>query len=170
MPGLGYGRAMSASLLADEPIRRRSVKEYHQLAELGAFDDERVELLHGVIVRMLPQGPRDAAVIVKLTRLFARHLGDDVELRVQLPLETDEYGEPEPDFALCAPRPDLEQSHPTTADLVVEVSDSTRKRDLVTKPPLYAQAGVREYWVIDLQRRVVHGRGHPSARLNMAVA
>jgi len=156
---------MSASLLADEPIFRLSLRAYHQLAEAGAFDEGRVELLHGVVVRMSPQGPPHASVIVKLTRLFARHLPDTVELRVQLPLEASDYDAPEPDLALCAAREDPAASHPRTADLVVEVSDATRRRDLVTKPPIYARAGVREYWVVDLGRRVVHVHAQPAGDL-----
>lgn len=154
---------MSVALLPDEPIRRLTVKEYNQLAGLGAFADERVELLDGVVYRISPPNAPHATVIVKLTRIFARHLADEIELRVQLPIETDRYSEPEPDFAVCKPRPDFGKAHPTTAGLVVEVSDTSRRRDLTLKPLLYARAGVEEYWVFDLPRRVVHQHLNPGA-------
>src|SRR5690606_27994875 len=84
---------MSVALLPDEPIRRLTVKEYNQLADLGAFADERVELLDGVVYRISPPNAPHATVSVKLNRIFARHLADEIELRVQLPIETDRYSE-----------------------------------------------------------------------------
>jgi Uma2 family endonuclease len=45
-----------------------------------------------------------------------------------------------------------------SAQLVIEVAQTSRRRDLVIKPRLHAQAGVPEYWVVDLGQRelVVH--------------
>lgn len=49
-------------------------------------------------------------------------------------------------------------AHPKPADvlLVVEVSDSTVAFDLERKVPLYARAGIRETWVVDIPGRLVH--------------
>ena len=154
---------MSVALLETNTIRRLTVAEYHLLADAGAFADERVELLDGVVVRMAPQNAPHATVIVKLNRLFAKLLADEIELRVQLPIETDNYSEPEPDFAICAPRSDFGEAHPKSAGLVVEVSDTSRQRDLSLKPLLYARGGVVEYWVFDLKRNVVHVHTRPGS-------
>lgn len=65
---------------------------------------------------------------------------------------TDSDSEPEPDvlmFERDAPRP----YHPGTAALVIEVCVSSHRRDLREKPPLYAAAGVVDYWVIDVDGR-----------------
>ena len=72
-----------------------------------------------------------------------------------------ERSEPEPDLIVIphdAPRP----YHPATAALVIEVSGSSLRRDVVRKPALYA-AGVDEYWVIDLdgQRAIVYRDPRP---------
>lgn len=41
-------------------------------------------------------------------------------------------------------------------DLVIEIlSDSTRRLDCMTKLGLYQQAGVREYWIVDPEMKIV---------------
>jgi Uma2 family endonuclease len=47
---------------------------------------------------------------------------------------------------------------PSDVRLLVEISDTTLAFDLGTKARLYARAGIREYWVVDIagQRIVVH--------------
>ena len=47
-------------------------------------------------------------------------------------------------------------AHPTTADLIVEVSDTTLFYDTTTKAELYATAGVPDYWVLDVNQRELH--------------
>jgi Uma2 family endonuclease len=72
---------------------------------------------------------------------------------------------PEPDLAvLSEAKDDHEERHPGGPEmtLVVEVADTTIRPDLTRKRDLYAAAGVREYWVLDLvldtrdRRLVVH--------------
>ena len=82
-------------------------------------------------------------------------------VRVQSPLATSDQSEPEPDVALVAPG-DYRTTLPTRALLVVEVADTSRRKDLGVKAALYATAGVPEYWVIDLQARAVHVHSEPA--------
>jgi Uma2 family endonuclease len=141
------------------PIHRFSLEEYHRLIESGAFDeDTRMELIDGLLVDMSPKSPAHENAIAWLLRLLVRSLDlDRFEVRVSAALTTGN-SEPEPDIMvieLDAPRP----YHPGTAALIIEVAVSSQKRDLRHKPPIYAGAGVPDYWVVDLDagRVVVHG-------------
>jgi Uma2 family endonuclease len=140
------------------PLRR---VEYDQLVALGAFADERLELLQGALVAMSPQHAPHAATISRLTKLLVRRLGDSFELRFQLPLAIADDSEPEPDVAIVAAG-DYERAHPTTALLVIEVADSSLARDR-RKAALCAAAGIPECWIIDLAARVVEIYSAPSA-------
>lgn len=132
-------------------LRRWSVDEYSRLAEAGFFRDGRVELIDGAILRMSPQNPPHSSAIAFMTNLLVRAYGDTHLVRVQLPLSIGERSEPEPDFSLVRPEEvRAAKRHPTTADLVIEVSDSTLAFDRQPKASLYASAQVVEYWVLNI--------------------
>lgn len=138
------------------PPRRFRVSEYYKMAELGLLDeDERVELLEGVIVQMTPQSVRHANVISRLTDRLTEVLPrSEYAVRIQLPLRLDDRNEPEPDVAVvtrAAAR--NEESHPSTALLVIEVALGSWKKDRELKSMLYARAGVNEYGIVDLARK-----------------
>jgi Uma2 family endonuclease len=135
---------------------RFTLDEYHQLVDSGGLDeDSRVELIEGVIADMSPKTPRHERAIRWLTRwLLSAVDPEHFEVGVQTAL-TLERSEPEPDFSVL-PRNAPQPYHPATAALVIEVAVSSQDRDLRQKPPIYARAGILEYWVIDLDRgRVV---------------
>jgi len=130
---------------------RFSRAEYDRMVELGALEDLPVELIDGVIVGVSPQGTEHGDVMQELMRLFAPAVAE-ARLRVQAPLATDEWSEPEPDLALVARH--TPGAHPSTAVLVVEVAVS-QQRAARRKAPVYARAGVPEYWIVDVPRRTV---------------
>lgn len=136
-----------------ERLWRLSREGYDRLVESGVFENERVELLRGLLVRMSPQSGDHADTVVRIREALGELLGKRVKIRDHSPLAVSEDSEPEPDLALVARRdhPD----HPATAFLVVEVSQSSLRLDRTVKAGLYAQAGVPEYWVVDLQGRAV---------------
>ncbi len=138
----------SPELDSIRPFRR---DEYNQMARVGLFAGERVELLRGMVVEMSPQGNRHVVATMRLTKLFILGLGDRAEVRAQFPLAASDISEPEPDLALTVPRTGRELDHPETALLVVEVSDTSLRKDRDIKGPLYAEVGIPEYWIIDLQ-------------------
>ncbi len=85
------------------PLRRA---EYDKLIELGVFEeDEKIELLHGFLVAMSPQGTPHAAVGARLAEVLTRILGDRAHVRCQFPFAASEDSEPEPDIAVV-PRAD----------------------------------------------------------------
>jgi Uma2 family endonuclease len=141
------------------PLHRFSLEEYHRIIDAGAFDeDARMELIDGLLVDMSPKTAPHENAIAWLNQLLVLSVDlDRFEVRVSAALTTGN-SEPEPDIIVIerdAPRP----YHPGTAALIIEVAVSSQRRDLRHKPPIYAGAGVPDYWVVDLDagRVVVHG-------------
>ena len=138
-------------------------EHYWKLVRDGVIGpDDRVELLEGVIVAVAPQNPPHAVVITALTKWLVHAIGDTANVRVQLPLDLSALSTPEPDLAVVAGRPlDHVAAHPTTALLVIEVADGSLIQDRLTKAPLYAAAGVLEYWIVNLRDHCVEVHRHP---------
>lgn len=130
------------------------------MAEAGVLpEEENVELLDGRIYRTSPIGSAHAACVDRLTRLFVRGVGEDIIVRIQSPIVLPPTSEPEPDVTLLKPRPNgYTERHPRQEEvfLVVEVADTSLDFDRETKGPLYARAGVPEYWIIALNDKQVH--------------
>jgi Uma2 family endonuclease len=135
--------------------RRFTVKEYHRMGETGILpEDNRIELICGDIVLREPVGTRHASTVDRLNRLWTSRLGDRAIVRVQNPVQFPrEDTELQPDVMLLHPREDFYATrHPEAADvlLLIEVADTTLRLDRRVKIPLYARAGVREVWLVDL--------------------
>jgi Uma2 family endonuclease len=133
----------------NERLRPLKVSEYVALAELGAFENERVELLRGRVVRMAPQGEEHAWVVQTMTNLLVEAFGRWAAVRPALPLHASEDSMPEPDFALV-PKVSAPGPHPQQALLLIEVSSSSLRLDRKVKAPLYAEGGSPEYWIVDV--------------------
>ena len=128
--------------------------EYDKLAALGAFEDERLELLEGVLVEMSPPGPPHASSVDKLTMLLVPAVVGRAIVRVQGPFAAENISEPEPDLMLM-PLGDYTSGHPEHALLVIEVSESSLREDRGVKQRIYARNGTQDYWIINLVERVV---------------
>ncbi len=134
-------------------VAKFTVGQYDRMIEAGVFPPGyRAELIEGEIIEMSPIGPRHAACVGRLTRLFSRLLDEPI-VWVQNPVRLDDSSEPEPDICVLKPRADFYgESLPTPADvlLLVEVSDSTLEFDRRRKLPLYARSLVPEVWIVNL--------------------
>jgi Uma2 family endonuclease len=133
-------------------------EEYHRMGDAGLFADERVELLDGTIVTMGRQNSPYAGTTYQLHRLLARALGDILCVRTQLPIILDDWSEPVPDVAVCAPDPyHYAREHPTPRQvlLVCEVAVSSLAYDRSEKAAAYAASGIREYWIVDVENRLI---------------
>lgn len=133
---------------------RFTVAEYERMGQFGIFsEDDRVELVCGEVIEMSPIGERHAACVGRLTQIITLLLLRSAIVWVQNPLRLDNHSEPQPDIAVLKPRADFYGSaHPGPEDvlLVIEVSDTTLEYDRKVKVPLYARAGIRETWVVNL--------------------
>ena len=139
------------------PLRR---VEYDQLVALGAFQDERIELLEGTIFAMSPIGPPHSSAVQKLTRMLVLALVGRAEVRPQLPFAALELSEPEPDLAVV-PLGDYDTAHPAEAYLIIEVAESSLAIDRGKKLRLYARCGVPEYWIVNLAERCIEVHTEP---------
>lgn len=142
--------------LPDLSPRPFSVADYHRMIDAGILaEDERVELLEGVIVLMSPQKDKHAHAIEELTFVLARQLPDQYRLRCQLPLTLDEGSEPEPDLAVVHARGPGRPagSHPRSALLAIEIAGESLRKDRLTKSRIYARAAIPEYWIVNLEDR-----------------
>ena len=152
--------------------RRFSVKEYYLMAEAGILSPrDRVELIDGEIVQMAAIGSYHAACVDTLSNLFREMLGRRVIVRVQNPVRLGERSEPEPDIALLRPRADAyRDAHPGPDDvmLIVEVSHSTVEYDRDVKTPLYAEAGIPELWLVNLDEDYIEGLSDPDGSIYRA--
>ena len=168
-------RMVAADILTEEDrveliaARRRpfTVGEYYRMAEADILTEEdRVELIAGQIVAMSPIGSRHAACVDRLNGLLHRQPEQAFIVRVQSPIALDAYSEPEPDLVLLRPRADFyAEAHPSAVDvlLAVEVADTSVEYDREVKLPLYAQAGIPEVWLIDLQKGHIEVYARPQS-------
>ncbi len=131
-----------------------TLDEYHRLGELGFFhEDDHIELINGEIIEMAFKGTAHETCLRNLLRELPKIVGDRATLQSQAPIALPPNSEPEPDFAILQNRDDNYLSgHPQPADvlLVMEVSDSSLDYDQVVKIPLYAKAGITDYWIFNL--------------------
>lgn len=146
----------------EAPRRIRFTRgEVDRLLDLGAFAGTRFELIQGDLIDKMGQKPPQAysvgLLMECLVRLFGLH-----RIRCQLPIEVAdpdrEFNYPEPDLVVLAGSSrDYALRHPNGAEVVllVEVSDPTVRFDQTVKADLYARAGVPEYWVLDVNRRLL---------------
>lgn len=139
--------------------RRFDVDEYHRMARAGVLtEDDRVELLDGEIVEMGALGSRHISCVARLHRAFVEALGDRAFVTSQGAVRLGRYSEPHPDVAVLRPRADDYAGNiagPEDTLLLVEVADTSLTYDRDVKLPLYAAAGIREVWIVDLTARVV---------------
>jgi len=139
--------------------KRFTVDEYHRMGDAGILTSEdRVELINGEIVTMSPIGNRHLGCVNAASEKLTIALGQRAVVSVQNPLQLSDLTEPQPDIVVLKRRKDFYRfKRPETADalLVIEVADTSIKYDRDVKLRLYAQAGVLEVWIENLEEDVL---------------
>ena len=149
------------SLKYSLPVRRLRVSEYHKMGEEGILsEDERIELIEGVIIQMSPKGSRHSAVTSQMVATFYEQLVIERKamLRVQEPIILTDDTEPEPDLALVKIREGTyAEAHPRPDDvlLLIEVADTSLEHDKDIKLPRYAASGIEEVWIVNLVDNII---------------
>ncbi|APB33760.1 Uncharacterized protein conserved in cyanobacteria [Gloeomargarita lithophora Alchichica-D10] len=151
-----------------------TLTQYHRLIAEGYFPpDERVELIAGQLQFMSPQGTRHTVCCMNLLQLLIPRLPTEWRLRCQDPITLLDESEPEPDMVIVKTGNYL-TAHPTPGDiiLIIEIADTSLAYDREIKAMLYAQAGISNYWLINLvdnQLEVFtkpHQKGYPSPAIH----
>jgi len=139
--------------------RRFTADEFLRMSEVGILcEDDRLELIDGEIVEMSPIGLPHTAAVASANRALVMVVGDNAIVQPQGPVRLDLYFEPEPDLVLLKPRADFYLSRrpgPLDVLLLIEIADSSIEYDRNMKGPIYAKAGIQEYWVVDLNASVL---------------
>ncbi len=148
--------------------RLLTVQEYEKMYEAGILtEDDRVELLNGELIQMSPIGPRHAGMVNRLTNIFAIALAGKAIVAPQNPVVPSDLSEPQPDLAILRPRPDYyTTAHPRPEDilLLIEVAESSVEKDRNLKLAIYAEAGIAEYWIVNLEEQVLEVYQQPEGR------
>jgi Uma2 family endonuclease len=160
---------LQARLASLATFFRLSVDEYHDMIRTGILTTEdRVELLDGLLVHKMPQNNPHSSTVDRLNEDLGKLVPAGWRVRIQLPI-TLRTSEPEPDAAIVrGHRRTFDQRHPLGSDfgIVIEVADTSLSLDRREKGRLYAEAGIPEYWIINLVERQVEVFTLPNAALN----
>lgn len=147
------------------PIARFSVDQYHRMIESGAFTEhDRIELIEGWVVQQKAKGPAHEYTVGQGEELMRARIPTGWHVRNQAPI-TLASSEPEPDLTIArGERSTYRARHPGASDvaLVVEVSDTSLETDRL-KGRTYGNAGIREYWIVNLVDRCVEVYTRPDA-------
>ena len=143
-----------------------TVADYYGMAEAGILKPgERVELIEGEIIDMLPAGIGHNGPLGGLNALFGDLAKGRWVTHSQGPLRIDDQSEPMPDLLLL--RPPWKrycEAHPVPSDvfLLIEVSDSSLAYDQGKKLALYARAGIVEFWIVNVPLRQIEVYREPN--------
>ena len=152
------------SLASTEPQPARFTKaEYLRMVDLGAFDGvkRRTFLFRGELIQVASMGWEHWHGVQRTSVWAVKTFGGDFHIACQLPTDAPEDSVPEPDVAVYAATEIARRPYPNRAELFIEVADSSLKLDR-EKAHEYA-ATAREYWILDVRRRVLHVYRNPHA-------
>lgn len=164
-------------VLAEERPRpfHWTVEAYHRAAEAGAFGhDARVELVFGRVIERMSQSNLHFNLVEYLMDCLRAVVPPQYRVRDEKPIQISFDGEPIPDITVIAGSlRNINQPTPDAQDvpMLVEVSVSTEAYDLGEKALLYAQAGIKDYWVVVPKREqiVVHRDPTPDGYSSVTV-
>lgn len=146
-------------------VRQFTVDEYHRLIENGFFAaEEQFELLEGWIVEKMSRNPPHDSALNRIRRRLEREMPTGWMLRIQSAITTGD-SEPEPDIAIVrGDDADYQNRHPAPGDvgLIVEVANTSLSDDRGLKLRVYAQAGIANYWIANLNERTIEAYSGPA--------
>lgn len=142
-----------------------SLDEYHRMIDLGLLDDKKIELLRGEMIEMAPESPEHCDQNDKGHEYLLILLGDRARVRNAKPITLPNGSEPQPDIAVCQRR-DYSSHHPYPENIfwVIEYANTSFDRDLKIKSGIYAEVGIQEYWIVNLQKNELMVMRSPQSR------
>lgn len=137
------------------------------MARRGAFDDLRVELRGGMIVKMSPKHIPHALVqedLIFALKLTIQSAGLPWRVATETSVAFGEGFDPMPDIVVYDLSMIADQQgaiDPAAVKLIVEVADTSLDDDMEEKRDDYARFGLTEYWVADVNAKLVHMHAEP---------
>ena len=151
--------------------KRFTVREYLKMDRAGIFGDQRVELVMGRILKMHAQNYSHRTLLSRVNTCLVRRFPDEAFWAVvQGTLQLGKFGAPEPDFGILdvpcgTPEPQLPLPF-----LIIEISDTTYRRDAGAKLQQYAAAGIQDYWIVNATQEQIEVYRQPVGRTDAGVA
>ncbi len=150
--------------LAPDQLARISRDVYVRMIDEGMLsEDARIQLLEGVLVEMSPQGDLHLLLGEQIAALLRDAVGRRAHVVTERPFNASPYSRPEPDVALWPPVIGRRTVVPEHLLLAVEVSVSSLRIDRMVKAPIYAAAGIPEYWIINVGDEALERHTEPTA-------
>jgi len=138
------------------PRKRWTLEEFHLLCGIPKFENHKMILVDGEILDMPNPNPPHDIGVGQTEEALRSAFGDGFWVRVQMALVLGLATDPMPDLAVVPGPRRKYTTHPTSAFLVAEVSDSSLAYDTGDKSNLYAAGGIPDYWVVDVVNRCLH--------------
>lgn len=132
-----------------------SVDDYHLMLASGVLNNRAVELIAGEIVEVSPESPLHRFTNDSIAEYLRGLLREQAKVFESHPI-TLANSEPEPDISIVRlPNTNYLDRHPHPEDIywLIEISQSTLEYDLNQKKQIYAEAGIEEYWVVNLKQQ-----------------
>ncbi|MEM9538839.1 MAG: Uma2 family endonuclease [Cyanobacteria bacterium P01_E01_bin.42] len=133
-----------------------TIDRYHRAIAAGLFEDQSLELLRGELIVMPPERESHAYHNSESGDYLRNLLGIRAKVREAHPITLPDDSEPIPDLAIVRPLGTVYRDrHPQPQDIfwLVEIANTTLTKDLTEKKAIYAEAGILEYWVLNLRDR-----------------
>ena len=135
---------------------RWTVSVYFRMAEAGLLGGRRVELLNGEVIEVPAQATRHRAAVTTVSQLLlAAFPPPQPWVVIQGTLRLSRHDAPDPDFYVVDALVGTPDDRLPLPFLVIEISDTTYRKDVGSKLRAYARAGVADYWIINLPARRV---------------
>lgn len=145
---------------------RLTADQYQAMGEAGILcEDDRVELLDGVLYQMSPIQNWQNTRVDRRTDVLVPCLIGRATVRVQGSFRLSPTSEPQPDVLVLRRREDFYRGRapgPDAVLLLVEISNSSLAYDRDVKLPLYARAGISEVWIVSRRDACVEVYRDPS--------
>ena len=147
--------ALARALATSQPYRF-TLDDILRMQAAGILDEgAKVELIDGGLVEMAAEGAPHTRVKMQIAKAFLARAGQEVEVIVDSTLRLAPTYAPDPDLYLYDAKLPLDLVNGANVGLVIEIAQSTVAKDLTIKAELYAQHGVRDYWVVDVNTSTI---------------
>ena len=145
--------------------KRFRVADFRRMTEAGIMpEDNSWEIIDGYLIEKMGTGSKHASTVKRLNKKLTILFNDEFVVSVQDPIHLDDFNEPLPDIAVLKAGADFyAEKHPIPEDvlLLIKVSDSTVEYDRKYKKTLYAEAGIVEFWIVNLTDETVECYSQP---------